>query len=124
VVPSTGSGTPYQQHKNFVQGDLTKLGIPIRTVHSDVPAGAVTVVVNYAKAGDNRYTLLGKDGKTMHMLGTPIEELRKKHGGNTVYATDPWKKKHKIELDPAMPDGQSVYVIISFQFVKAGVKAS
>jgi len=120
----SSSGFPLQQVPGYRQGDLRKLGIPMRRVEDDKPAGAVTVIVNYAKAGDNRYTLLSKNRKTTHMIGHPIEELRKKFGGNRGRVTDPWGKSHEIELASNMHNGKDIYVIVSFRFVKSGKKSS
>ncbi|HLH83794.1 MAG TPA: hypothetical protein VKV38_11060 [Trebonia sp.] len=124
TASNSGPGIPRQQVPGFRQGDLRKLGIPIKRVHDDKPAGAVTVTVEYAKAGDNRYTLISEDRKTTHMLGTPIEELRKQFGGNRGHVTDPWGKHHEIELAAHMPNGKGIYVIVNFRFVKAGMQAN
>jgi hypothetical protein len=83
------------------------------------PAGAITVTVDYAVEGDNRYTLLSKDRTSMHMVGQPIEELRKKFGGNRGLVDNPFGGKTEIVLDSRVPNGKRIYVIVKWRFVDA-----
>lgn len=81
------------------------------------PAGPVKVTVEYVKEGDRRHTLHASDGST-HTLGRPIEALRREFGGNTGVVTDPWGQERQLELEPGMPDGRGIRVVISYRFVK------
>jgi hypothetical protein len=110
---------PLQRIPGFRQGDWRKLGIPIKNRMDHKPVGPVTVTIDYAVAGDNRYTLVGKDRTTMHMVGNPIEELRKKFGGNTGLVDNPFGGKTEIKLDSRVPNGKNIYVVVKFHFVDA-----
>lgn len=98
--------------------DLEKFA-PVREHgREEEPAGPVTVTVEYVKEGDRSHTLHAPDGST-HTLGRPIEAIRAEFGGNSGFVTDPWGEKRQLNLEPGMPDGQGIRVVIKYRFVKA-----
>jgi hypothetical protein len=38
--------------------------------------------------------------------------------GNSGVVTDPWGQKRQLDLEPGMPDGQGIRVVVSYRFVK------
>lgn len=50
------------------------------------------------------------------MKGIPIEDLRKRLGGDEGYLTGPTGQEHHISLPPELPNGEDIIVLIKFTF--------
>lgn len=75
--------------------------------------GPVETRVRFFRAGDPEHTFVTRDGKRIPK-GAPIDELRKKLGGNEGYFEDPFGGKHRIAI-PTGLRGDDWYAAISFR---------
>lgn len=82
-------------------------------------SGPVETRVRFFRAGDPEHTLVAQD-RTSTPKGAPVEELRRRLGGNEGYFQDPFGGKHRIVI-PADLRGGEWYAAISFRTRGPGV---
>lgn len=75
--------------------------------------GPVETRVRFFRAGDPDYTFETREGKRIPR-GAPLEEVRKKLGGDEGYFEDPFGGKHRIGIPRGLRGGDW-YVSISFR---------
>lgn len=87
-------------------------------MHGPLPGAVTSVDVSYFSKGDRRLHRSGPKDKTVD-LGTPIEDLRRRLGGNDGYVQGPTGEQHQISLRPDLPSGTGVMVQIRFHVARS-----
>ena len=91
-------------------------GVPLR--HGPLPGTVTEVDVSYFTKGDRRLHRSGPKGKSVDQ-GTPIEDIRRRLGGNDGYVWGPTGEQHQISLRSDVASGTGVMVRIRFHVARS-----
>lgn len=92
-----------------------RFALPVRdypSVHGKRVSISTLEYVDPRRPASHRVIPLA-DG-SMVPMGIPIEKLRAKFGGNEGTLPDPLGNRRQISLDPQLPDGVGILVLISY----------
>lgn len=100
-----------------------KLGVPYRRTEprrgDEEHYELTSTVIRFFTLDDPRHTMAGLDGTTIPM-GEPVEQVRRRFGGDEGSIEDPFGKSLPVRIPPDIRDGEGNYLAVVFHLRKRG----